>query len=258
MSDNQCLVTGHPRFDMLKKKYRSIFSERAKKIKKIHGDFILFNTNTSFGNNIRGDNFVKDNYRERFGQIDEIISQDKVKLERLIEDAKYLHDNSNLRVIIRPHPEEKNETYLEKLSKYKNVNICKDGNVVPWILASKAVVHSDCTTAIETVMLDKEAISSLPLELNEELLCPLPINLSHKSNNSITTKKIIDDLIAKKIPALNTKSDLDNFFNFFNDSTALITNSLFEESLNSENTNNLGFLPIFKRENKTCFYKKSR
>ena len=34
-----------------------------------------------FGNNIRGDQFVKDNYRDRFNNINQIINADKKKLE---------------------------------------------------------------------------------------------------------------------------------------------------------------------------------
>ena len=53
VSDNQCLVTGHPRFDMLKKNI-VLFLARGQKNKKYMEILFLFNTNTSFGNNIRG------------------------------------------------------------------------------------------------------------------------------------------------------------------------------------------------------------
>ena len=80
------IVTGHPRFEILKKEFRSIFSRDVRKLQKDFGDFILINTNMSFGNNIRGNSFVINNYEHRFPQIKKIIAQDHQKINIILEN----------------------------------------------------------------------------------------------------------------------------------------------------------------------------
>jgi len=62
---NRLTVTGHPRFELLKKEFHFLYEKEKKSIQKKHGSFILVNTNMGFGNNIRGDDFVIKNYQKR-------------------------------------------------------------------------------------------------------------------------------------------------------------------------------------------------
>nr|MBC8146779.1 hypothetical protein [Bacteroidota bacterium] len=45
-------VTGHPRFELLRDKYQSLYSSMVEDIKSKYGKYILINTNFGFGNNL--------------------------------------------------------------------------------------------------------------------------------------------------------------------------------------------------------------
>ena len=44
----------------------------------------------------------------------------------------------------------------------KNVHVISEGSVIPWLIASKFVIHNGCTTAIESFLLEKHVISYRP------------------------------------------------------------------------------------------------
>ena len=75
------LVTGHPRFELLKKEYRLFYHNEVTTLKKLYSDFILINTNMGLGNNINGDEYISRNYRERTPNIDQLIDFNKKKLD---------------------------------------------------------------------------------------------------------------------------------------------------------------------------------
>jgi hypothetical protein len=64
-----------------------------------------------------------------------------------------------LNIVIRPHPTEKHDVYNEIAARCSRVHVTNQGNVVPWILATRAVLHNGCTTGIEAFLLDVPGIS---------------------------------------------------------------------------------------------------
>ncbi len=48
------VISGNPRFDLYRADYRGIFSDKAEKIRKVYGPFILVTTNFAFFNNYIG------------------------------------------------------------------------------------------------------------------------------------------------------------------------------------------------------------
>ena len=52
----------------------------------------------------------------------------------------------NYVVVVRPHPTENPAVYRDVASKCERVRVTNEGNVVPWLLATKALVHNGCTT----------------------------------------------------------------------------------------------------------------
>lgn len=192
-------VTGHPRFLLLKKKFHGLYDQESLTLKNKYGNFILINTNFGFGNNVNGDEFVEKNYENRFQNISEIIKEDKLKFKAIIELVNNLSKEKN--IIIRPHPEEKLETYNSIYSKNKNVKIIRENSSLPWIMASSKCIHIDCTTGIEAAILNKRVISFIPNYLNRDLLTKLPIEVSEvfssidkvlfymNNNKKIKTKK---------------------------------------------------------------------
>jgi surface carbohydrate biosynthesis protein len=171
-------ITGHPRFEMLKPEYHYLYKNEVEKIKKDHGNFLLINTNMGFGNNINGDDFVSRNYGGRFKKIDQIISFDKEKLDCYIHLIKELSHNCNLNIVVRPHPEENQSVYQKAFGHIKNIKITNSGSVIPWLLAAQQMIHPDCTTAIESLFLGKQAYSFLPKNYPKNLVTHLPISSS--------------------------------------------------------------------------------
>ena len=198
---NKVAVTGHPRFELLKPEFHYLFQDEVDKIKTFSQNFILINTNMSFGNNINGDDFVESNYGERFKTIDKIIAFDKKKLKAYLSLIIKLSEKLNKTIVLRPHPEEDHSFYLNTIKHLNNVHIIYEGSVVPWILAADFMIHPDCTTAIESLFLGTKPLSFLPNDYPVDLITHLPLEasecftsesdiISFINNNIDSTKKV--------------------------------------------------------------------
>ena len=183
LDETSVFLTGHPRFDLLKKKYSFIYDDEVKKIKTKYNDFLLMNTNMGFGNNVKGDEFVKKNYGNRFSRINRMIAFDKKKRDIFTSLAIKLSFEKSYKIIFRPHPEEDKNYYLRKFSNYKNIIVNSEGSVVPWLIASKIMIHPDCTTGIESLILGKKSVSYLPSAYDSGLVTKLPLEASYQFTN---------------------------------------------------------------------------
>ena len=249
-------ITGHPRFELLKPKYSKLYEVEAKSISERYGDFILINTNMGFGNNISGDDFIRDKskgYGKWFANIDEIIEQDKMKLEAYIKLVKILCSKFDKYIIFRPHPEENLDIYKEAFTDYEKVIVENHSSVIPWLIAAGIMIHPDCTTSIESFIIDKKSISYMPSNASEDITTSLPINLSHsvrdldtlisiiKNNKNVditendnflieeyfSIKSDSSNLIAKKISEFSLKEPVEKYYKlFFLDLLSLKFNSL--------------------------------
>lgn len=191
-------ITGNPRGDLLRPELRSFFNDEVARLRREHGDFLLINTNFSDVNP-----FIpavglflpagKAGEKPRFGQAGkgmglefaEGLRAHKRKvmaafLELLPALARAFPD---LAIVLRPHPAEKHEVYQQLASRCRQVRVLNQGNVVPWLLAAKALLHNGCTTGLEAYLLGVPAISHLP-DFDERYdydFQGLPTKLSHES-----------------------------------------------------------------------------
>jgi hypothetical protein len=83
-------------------------------------------------------------------------------------------------IIVRPHPGEKAEPWLESARPHPNVRVVHEGNVVPWLMAADALVHNGCTTAVEASLAGTPAIAFRPVKAFPFDL-ELPNGLSHEA-----------------------------------------------------------------------------
>lgn len=60
--------------------------------------------------------------------------------------------------VLRPHPFESEEGYSE-LFTHKNFQLHQEGTSLRWIESAKALLHLNCSTAVEAIMLGKEPLS---------------------------------------------------------------------------------------------------
>lgn len=184
---NKSVVSGEPRFDLLKDKYKSFFEEEVLKNKKKYGNYILINTSFGLANPIMGveksEEYYRNNHtitKESKDLIFKKMDFTRKVLDSFLKMIEYLTKVlPYYTIIVRPHPEENISTYYDKFKDNKKVIVTNKGNVIQWILGAEFVIHYDCTTGMEAVLASKTVISYLEYE-NEKIMAWLPIALSRK------------------------------------------------------------------------------
>ena len=87
----------------------------------------------------------------------------------------------NVRFVVRPHPFECAEPY-RRLESAGNVHVRQDGTAIQWLHYAAALVHLNCSTALEAVMLDREPLC--PEWINsEDLYLDGPTRVSRRTPN---------------------------------------------------------------------------
>ena len=109
-----------------------------------------------------------------------------------------LSKQTNLKIIVRPHPTEKLKNY-NFLKKYSNVEVIKDGSLSEWIYYADLVIHSGCTGGLEASIRGRPTIS----------FCPFESIHGHKYADSYSKKtKNLEECLSAIKKILNKK---DNF-----------------------------------------------
>ena len=184
-------VTGNPRIDLLRADVRGYFAPEVAVLQQRYGDFILINTNFSFVNN-----FVPAlNLIERDAQGQPRVSRSGRGMSvpfatgmAAHQQAIYEHFRVLLpqlagwfparRIVLRPHPSENHDVWRGILAQCPQVEVAHHGNVVPWLMAAKVLLHNGCTTAVEASVLDTPAVSYMPVT-SATFDYHLPNGLSH-------------------------------------------------------------------------------
>jgi surface carbohydrate biosynthesis protein len=167
-------VTGNPRGDLLRHEIRDIYKEDVKHLRSVYGDFVLGKTNFNHINAFSPDlnlfRPVKQEGEEpKFGRAAKGMSRDYAEglrdhKQAVFEDFQQLIPALDkafpeYTIVIRPHPTENQDPYHKIALHCQRVRVTNEGNVVPWILAAKALVHNGCTTGVEAYVIGVPAIS---------------------------------------------------------------------------------------------------
>ncbi len=115
-----------------------------------------------------------------------------VKLAGKIADAFPDHT-----IILRPHPSENHEFWIEKTKNHKNIKVISEGSVTPWILESEMLIHSSCTTGLEAFLMGKPVISLLPYGKNK-IRRHISDEVSYKAANVEDAVEAAKKLLGKK------------------------------------------------------------
>ena len=184
-------ISGEPRFDLLKPRFNRFLQKDISAITEKFGDFILINTSFGLSNHLISDeyanNLIKNN-PDFSDQLKDILFRKKKAFKNVFlafkEVAKQLAlAYPQINIVLRPHPEENPQPYIDHFDQIPNIFVEKKGNVAFWIRAAKMVIHYDCTTGVETYMTGKPVLAFVP-EKEEELVAWLPIFLSEEINDS--------------------------------------------------------------------------
>jgi len=160
--------TGNPRFDFLRPELRALLEPRARRIVAGLGRFVLFNTNFSTVNHfIPGQDRMKRPRHVARRDFERV--REGIKAHKRVLFAAFRHLVPELAraiaprpLVIRPHPSENPQVWESIAAHCDNVVVESGGGVAEWILASVAVVHNGCTSAIEANLLGKPALAYEP------------------------------------------------------------------------------------------------
>ncbi|HVY97964.1 MAG TPA: surface carbohydrate biosynthesis protein [Dongiaceae bacterium] len=170
-------AVGNPRLDLLRPQLRPLYRAEAERLRARHGRFILINTNLGFTNSEKG-------------SVDEIVSE-QVRLGKLnldnpehrafVEGIKAMEAANGAaitqllkilppalpdhRIILRPHPSENLTRWHALIGQSPRVDVIREGPAAPWIYAADALIHTNCTTGVEAVALDRPAICIVPSDV---------------------------------------------------------------------------------------------
>ncbi len=190
-------VTGNPRSDMLRPELYGYYADEIASIREEFGDFILVNTNfnhvNAFGDDMNLFKPVKrPGQRPRFGRAARGMSREYAEGLRdhklaVFDDFKRLLPELEKRfpaytIVVRPHPTEGHDAYQKIAARCMRVRVTNQGNVVPWLLTAKALVHNGCTTGVEAFVLRVPAISyrATVNDVYDQGFYRLPNALSHQ------------------------------------------------------------------------------
>ena len=62
-------------------------------------------------------------------------------------------------IVVRPHPTENQDIYHQIAARCRRVQVTNEGNVVPWLMAAKVLIHNGCTTGVEAYVMRVPAVS---------------------------------------------------------------------------------------------------
>jgi surface carbohydrate biosynthesis protein len=209
-------VTGNPRGDLLRPKMRSLFEGDAEELRKTYGDFILVNTNFNHVNAFSPDLNLfrpakKPGEEPKFGRAAKGMSREYA--EGLRDHKQAIFENfqqlipalekafPQFTIIVRPHPTENQEIYRTFASQCERVRVTNNGNVVPWILASQAVIHNGCTTGVEAYVLGVPAISYRATvdDYYDLGFYRLPNLLSYQCFNFVELRGTLEDILVGRL-----------------------------------------------------------
>jgi surface carbohydrate biosynthesis protein len=160
----------NPRWDLLREELRPVFADEVADLKRRYGDFILVNSNLGLTNSRKGDarqmiqglidqGKIDANDTDLLRDLNDIVAMEESNRASLIalmpEMARRFPDH---RIILRPHPSEIVENWHAWIGGHDRVEVVREGAAVSWILAAHLLVHTNCTTGVEAVALDKPSI----------------------------------------------------------------------------------------------------
>lgn len=198
-NNSKLLSLGNSRVDFLRKDLDSYSDAQAKSIIEKYGDFVMINTKLSAYNHGKG----PDGYINMFKSQGMFKTKDdedfRYEFQAYIKELFFYYIDlikrlsvtfPNINFVLRPHPSEKLDTWVEAAKELPNVFVDLKGNISNWIKATKAVIHTDCTTGIESVIAGKPTLSYRPLKpKREEMFLPNAL-----SREVFTEDELIKDL----------------------------------------------------------------
>ena len=219
-ADTPVHVTGNPRCDLLRPELHSYYEADVRDLREKFGDFILVNTNF---NHVNGFSPVQNLFQPcsspgeepTFGRAARGMTRDYAEGLQALKKAVFSAFQQMIpalesafpdhMVVVRPHPTENPDVYRRIAEQCERVQVTNEGNVVPWLLAAKAVIHNGCTTGVEAYVMGVPAVSYRAYvdEDYDNGFYHLPNQVSHQVFNLEELKQILREILAGTVGAAN-------------------------------------------------------
>lgn len=198
VKQDRFVVGGHPKFDLSKPHFAEYFEAARNKHPLRDQPYILFNTSFAIGNHRTPYDVVRQSFAKWISNGWEFYED----IEAFDEHWHHHHGNlqgfltairavsrhfSNTPILVRAHPIENIEIYESTFADLPNVTVRRVGAVQEDICGASAVIHHDCTSAIEALLFGHSVISYAPNGYHERCQF-LPVEISESTS---TTKDLI-------------------------------------------------------------------
>ena len=220
------VITGNPRWDLLRPELRKLYAEDAASIKQKYGRIILINTNTGTVNSAKKSvaGHVRAMYRD--GRMDRHSDEDQAFLDDVLEFEKanfaaiptlarrLEQEFPEHTVVLRPHPTEKLEPYQTELGGQPRIKIIREGPAAAWLSAAEVLIHTSCTTATEAFALGLPAIcfETAPSSMHSYLLSGA-LSIIAKDEDGVIKKT--DSVLSGQVTTEDTIRQREVFENYF-------------------------------------------
>lgn len=188
MAPDQLHLTGCPRFDFAAPSWRALLDGEPRGYLLINSNFPLVNSRFAGRSGSERDAMIRAgwdaDYVDRFiADLKQVFANYLTEIDRL---ATARPDRT---ILVRPHPFENEQVFRDTLARHANVMIDGTGSVLDRIRNASAVIHLNCGTAIEAVLLGK-----LPLQLD---YLNTPATASHATLPARVSRPVasFDDLL---------------------------------------------------------------
>lgn len=152
-------ATGCPRYDLAAPQWRASLPQPV-----ADPGFVLINTNLAgafprFSRGVAAERATLINAGMDPDHVDRRLRDEVLARDGLIELVRELTATfPEVRFVLRPHPFESDAAY-RALDTAPNFCIRQEGTSLEWLNAAALLIHLNCSTAVEAVMLGKEALS---------------------------------------------------------------------------------------------------
>ncbi len=178
MKPDQLHLTGCPRFDFAAPRWRKLLEGEPSGYLLVNANFPLVNSRFSSAPGAERDAMIRAGWDAAY--IDGFLADLKqVFANYLVEIGRLAAARADRAILVRPHPFESEEVYRSALARHSNVVVDGTGSVLDRIRNAAAVIHLNCGTAIESVLLGK-----LPVQLE---YLNTPATAGHASLPAVAT-----------------------------------------------------------------------
>lgn len=161
MAGINIISTGWPRIDLWREEYQGIHRQNIEDIRKIYGEYLLFVSSFGYTSEAGFDYALGKAKSEAAAQM---IRNTRAAFGNYVALLKRIAEERGGRIIVRPHTSESVEDWRAIFTDHPNVEVVREGDVTPWLLAASGVIAYRSTVVLQAAL---NGIPTLQYKINE-------------------------------------------------------------------------------------------